>query len=226
MAVALRAASTMTVDVIARLDMKRIILGWSMAAVLVAAWPAARMIASADAPLALKSGKVTLAGTSNIHEYTASTTDVRVVRMQLGDGVTATDLRENPLKPGAIQGFEIAISAMTLKSGKDGLDKNMWKALKAAECPDITFKLTRFDVSGKPAGAAKAIGLLRIAGVEREVALDITAKPGDGTLSVQGHLDLLMTDYGIKPVVAMMGMLKTDPKVTITFETVLTVPLT
>jgi hypothetical protein len=43
---------------------------------------------------------------------------------------------------------------------------------------------------------------------------------------VQGSLDLLMTDYGITPVKALMGMLKTDPKVTVTFETVLAVPLT
>jgi polyisoprenoid-binding protein YceI len=198
-----------------------------MAAMLMASgWPGARMIASAGAPLALQSGKVTIAGTSNIHEYTASTTSVRVVRVQLGESATVADLRDNALKAGTIQAFEIAIAANTLKSGKDGLDKNMWKALKADECPDITFKFTRFDVTGKPGGAAKAIGLLRIAGVEREVALDITSQPGDGTLTVQGRLDLLMTDYGIKPVVAMMGMLKTDPKVTITFETVLSIPLT
>ena len=46
------------------------------------------------------------------------------------------------------------------------------------------------------------------------------------TLTVQGSLDLLMTDYGITPVKAMMGMLQTDPKVTVTFETVLAVSLT
>jgi hypothetical protein len=35
-----------------------------------------------------------------------------------------------------------------------------------------------------------------------------------------------MTDYGIKPPTAMLGMLKTDPKVTVSFETMLVVPLT
>jgi hypothetical protein len=37
---------------------------------------------------------------------------------------------------------------------------------------------------------------------------------------------LLMTDFGIAPPKAMLGMLKTDPKVTVTFETMLSVPLT
>jgi polyisoprenoid-binding protein YceI len=68
--------------------------------------------------------------------------------------------------------------------------------------------------------------MLRIAGVEKEIALDITTKRVGTTLAVSGRVDLLMTDYGIAPPKAMMGMLKTDPKVTITFETVLTIPLT
>ncbi len=35
-----------------------------------------------------------------------------------------------------------------------------------------------------------------------------------------------MTDFGIAPPKAMLGMLKTDSKVTVSFETVLSVPLT
>jgi hypothetical protein len=35
-----------------------------------------------------------------------------------------------------------------------------------------------------------------------------------------------MTDYGIAPPKAMLGMLKTDPRVTVSFEAVLSVPLT
>ena len=68
--------------------------------------------------------------------------------------------------------------------------------------------------------------MLRIAGVEREVALDAEDQRRDAALVVTGSLPLLMTDYGIKPPTAMLGMLKTDPKVTVSFETVLAVPLT
>jgi polyisoprenoid-binding protein YceI len=206
---------------------RRFILGWSAAAVLAAGTClAARAVALAEIPLAIDSAKVTIAGTSNIHEYTASTTKVRVTRAELGSSVVGVEFWENALKPGAVETFEIAIAAGTLTSPKEGLDKNMYKALKVQEYPDITFRLVRFDLTGKPAGAAKAVGLLKIAGVEREVAMDITTKRTGTTLTVQGRLDMLMTDYGIKPPTAMMGMLKTDPKVTITFETVLSVPLT
>jgi hypothetical protein len=70
------------------------------------------------------------------------------------------------------------------------------------------------------------VGTLRIAGIEREVVLPLQAERSDDTLVVRGRLSLLMTDYGITPPTAMLGMLKTDPKVTVTFETVLSVPRT
>ena len=69
--------------------------------------------------------------------------------------------------------------------------------------------------------------MLRIAGVEREVALDLkTDAQGRDARPSPGEVTLLMTDYGITPPKAMLGMLKTDPKVTVTFETVLAIPLT
>ena len=181
---------------------------------------------AAEIPLALDSATVTIAGTSNIHEYTASTTKVRITRAQLAASAAGAEFWENALKPGTVDTFEIAVAAGTLTSPKDGLDKNMYKALKVSDFPDITFRLVRFDLTGKPAGAATAIGMLKIAGVERAVAMDITTKRSDTTLTVQGRIELLMTDYGIKPPTAMLGMLKTDPKVTVTFETVLSLPLT
>jgi polyisoprenoid-binding protein YceI len=100
----------------------------------------------------------------------------------------------------------------------------MLKALKTQEHPEITFRLVRLDAGA--AGALKGIGMLKIAGVEREVALALKTQRKDSTLTITGEVELLMTDYGIAPPKAMLGMLKTDPKITVTFETVLTVPLT
>ena len=176
-------------------------------------------------PLAIDTARITIAGTSNIHAYTASTTAVRVTRVALAGGVTGPGFWDAIVKPGALEAFEVAIPAAQLSSPKDGLDKNMHKALKVQEHPDITFRLTAVEPGAGP-GALKARGVLRIAGVEREVVLGLQTERHDAALTVKGKLDLLMTDYGIKPPTAMLGMLKTDPKVTVTFETVLGVPLT
>jgi polyisoprenoid-binding protein YceI len=197
----------------------------SSIAIAVAAVFAAGVYPAAETPLAVDSARVTIAGTSNVHDYTASTTKVRVTRAQIGSAIAGSDFWANALKPGALEAFEIAVPAATLTSPKEGLDKNMHKALKVEAHPEITFRLVRFE-SAAAQGTARAIGVLQIAGVERQVALDIVTARTPAGLSVQGKLNLLMTDFGITPPKAMLGMLKTDPKVTVTFETVFTIPLT
>ena len=178
------------------------------------------------AALALGSARLTIAGTSNIHAYTATTTAIRVTRVQLGAVPAGATLLDSALQPGVVEAFEVTIPAASLTSPKDGLDKNMHAALKVAEHPDITFKLLRFEPRPAPATGLRAIGVLRVAGVDRQVAIDITTERKDATLLVKGTLALLMTDFGVTPPKAMMGMLKTDPKVTITFEVALATNLT
>jgi polyisoprenoid-binding protein YceI len=179
--------------------------------------------AQTKAPLALDSARVTIAGTSNIHEYTATTTTARVVRVKVGAVAASAAFWDEVVKPGGLEAFELVIPAASLSSPKAGLDKNMHKALKVEQHPDITFRLARLE---GPAEALRAVGTLRIAGVEREVVLTLKTERRDGALLVKGQLPILMTDYGIKPPTAMLGMLKTDPKVTVSFETLLAVPLT
>jgi hypothetical protein len=175
-------------------------------------------------PLAMDTARVTITGSSNIHNYTAWTDTVRATGVKVAIPVGGPTFWDDVLKPGALEGFEVAIPAATLTSPKAGLDKNMWKALKVDAHRDITFRLTRLERGAT--GALMAVGTLRIAGVEHEVALALKTERRDAALVVRGELVLLMTDYGIKPPVAMLGMLKTDPKVTVTFETVLSVPRT
>jgi len=194
------------------------------AGMLLVASPAA--LPQSAAPLALGAAKLTIAGSSNIHDYTATTTEIRVTRVHLGTVPVGANLLDSALKPGVVDGFEIAIPAKSLASKKDGLDKNMHAALKASEHPDITFKLLRFEPKAAPATGLRAIGVLRVAGVDRQVAIDLTTERKDAVLLVKGTLALLMTDFGITPPKAMMGMLKTDPKVTITFDVAVAANLT
>lgn len=177
----------------------------------------------AAAPLVMTAARVSIAGTSNIHEFTASTTNVKMTQLALADGVAGPNVLTAVLNPGSLQAFEIVVKAGTLTSPKEGLDKNMWKALKTDKHPDIVFKLARLE--GK-AGALRAIGMLKIAGVEKEVAFDLKTAANASTVTVIGEVPLLMTDYGIAPPKAMLGMLKTDPKISVTFEVALTAPQT
>jgi polyisoprenoid-binding protein YceI len=176
------------------------------------------------APLAMDTARVSIAGTSNVHNYSAWTDTVRLTQVKIAPSVAAGTFWEDIVKPGALERLEVAIPVAMLTSRDAGLDRNMHKALGLEAHRDITFRLTTLE--GGATGTLMAVGTLRVAGVERQVVLPLQVEPGDGTLIVKGRLPLLMTDFGITPPTAMLGMLKTHPKVTVTFEAVLSVPRT
>lgn len=175
---------------------------------------------AAQAALALGSTRITINGTSNVHAYTASTTSARVTRVQVAAALAGPNFWQAIVAPGSLEAFEIAVPAATLASDKEGLDKNMHKALKAAEFKEITFRIKSLQTRAGT-GALRALGVLTIAGVSKDVTLDLTALRAGSNLSITGELPLLMTDYGITPPKAMLGMMKTDPKIVIRLELVL-----
>lgn len=191
---------------------------FAFAGVMTAAVLAATTItAQAPAPLAVGSAKVTVTGTTNVHGYTAETTKVQLTGVKTGafDG----DLWSLVEKPALVESFGIVIPAASLHSTKDGIDKNMHKALKVTEFKDITYTVKTLEAAG--AGALRANGTLTVAGVSKPVVLDLKAQRAGSNLSVVGEIPLDMSDYGVKPPKAMMGMMRTDPKITIRIELVL-----
>lgn len=177
------------------------------------------------APLALNTAKITINGTSNVHDWAATTATVRVTRVQLAAGVAGPSFWDAVMKPGAVEAFEIAIPAGRLTSPRSGLDKNMHKALKVPQHADITFRLVRLTANTATPGAFTGVGMLKVAGVEREVSLALTLGRSGQNLVVRGTTDLLMTDFSIDPPTALLGTVRSSPKVAVSFETVVSSPL-
>jgi polyisoprenoid-binding protein YceI len=169
--------------------------------------------AALSSNVSVTSATLSISGTSTMHPYVVTTKTLKV-----GAAVaTATDLK-GLLQPGALQGFELQIPVNTFTSDKDGLTKQMFKALKADKHPTITFRLTSYTVdSGANGIVVRPTGTLTVAGVEKPIEIVLDVKEVAGALQVRGTRDMLMTDFGIKPPTMFMGMLKTDDKVTITF---------
>ena len=177
-----------------------------------------------DSPVVVSSAKVTLSGTSSVLDWSAATDQARTRSVKVTKDLPGGDyFWVGVIQPGAVESFEVVVPVADLKSDRENFSADMHAALKADTHPNIVFTLTRME---KRPGGAKAIGMLDVAGVQREITLDLFTSLRDGKLLVKGTLDLLMTDFGITPPVAMMGLLKTDPKVTIRFETVLARPTT
>ena len=176
---------------------------------------------SSTPPLAINTARITIAGTSNVHAYGASTTNARVTRARFSGAPAGAGFWDELQAPGRLEAFDLSIAADSLTSPKGDLEENMYKALKVKEHPEITFSLTRMD--GAP-GALMASGTLRIAGVSREVMLPLKTTRTGNNLTVTGALDLLMTDYGIAPPKAMLGMIKAGPGIKVTFDVLVVVP--
>ena len=105
---------------------------------------------------------------------------VRVTRAQLaGARRRARTSGTNVAEARRVEAFEIAIPAATLTSPKEGLDKNMHKALKVDGAPGHHVPPARASSRPEPPARCAASACCKIAGVEREVALDLkTAAQG------------------------------------------------
>jgi hypothetical protein len=168
--------------------------------------------------VSVTSATLSISGTSTMHSYVVSTKALKV-----GNAVASAADLNGLLQPGSLHGFELQIPVNTFTSDKDGLTRQMFKALKVDKHPTIAFRLNSYTVETAAAGVVvRPTGTLTVAGVEKTIDMVLDVKEVARTLQVRGTRDLLMTDFGIKPPTMFMGMLKTDDKVTITFTLQLT----
>jgi len=170
--------------------------------------------------------RLSLEGESTLHAY--SSTAMKVEATADFDGTFAAgsaDARA-AVAAGALKGLRVAVPVAGLKSGEGGLDKNMQKALKQDAAPVIRFTLVDYKAEEAKDGSllVKAHGRLAIAGVEKDAVVEATCRFGPGGVEITGAKDLLMSDYGIKPPVMMLGTIKTADKVVVRFALKLKAP--
>lgn len=115
----------------------------------------------------------------------------------------------------------VTIPVTSIKSDKAKMDRLMADALKAKAHPEIRFEL--LDATPAPAGGEsyvmKTRGKLTIAGVTREIDLDVRVEPAQGgRYALSGQVPIKMTAFGIKPPTAMLNTIKTADDVTVTFR--------
>lgn len=160
-------------------------------------------------------------GTSTLHGFRCKTTKLQAT-VQVDPAYSEARLSElrRPLKT-----VEVVIPVKSLSCGNKGLEENMRKTLKADLYPDIRYELSTYEIpatSIKETGfALQAVGKLTIAGKQTPVDMLITAdRLPDGNAKATATKPLLMTDFGIKPPVFMLGALRTGNKVVVSFKIV------
>lgn len=162
-----------------------------------------------DLKLNTASSKVTVDGTSNVHDWT--------VEAKAMNGRLDAQL-ESALK---INQLTFTVEVEQLKSGKSGMDKNTYKALNSTKFKTIDFKMTKIQKITKISDnnyQLELLGDLTISGKTKTVVINSTAQVQGSKLVLNGKHKLNMTHYGVEPPKALMGTIKTGEEVTVNFK--------
>jgi hypothetical protein len=124
-----------------------------------------------------------------------------------------------------ITGLSFTTPTSALKSEKDAMDKNAYKALKTDKNPNISFTAASATVTAANATdfTVKAVGKLTIAGATLDAEIVANGKVNaDKTITVTGAKKISMKEFGMTPPSFMMGTIKTGNDVTLKFDLKLT----
>lgn len=146
-----------------------------------------------------------ISGTSSLHDWdmVSETATGKLLAVVEGNKLTT------------ISSLVVEMPAESIKSGKGGMDKNAYKALKTNQ-----FKTVRFDLKSATKNADgiwSFTGTFAIAGVTKSVSLKIKETTTGSQSVFEGSYSFKLTDYKITPPTALMGTVKTGDDVKISF---------
>lgn len=138
---------------------------------------------------------------------------------------------------GSIQGFglldpvpsgrqavaEVQVPVRQFDCGKPRMNEDFYKALKAEALPQILFDFTAAELTSQVADEGRYLvsvtGRLLIAGTERPARLRVQGQQRlDGSYRATGSLPLLMSDFGIDPPTALLGLIKAHDVIVVYFD--------
>jgi len=173
-----------------------------------------------DAYMLAPESRLRIEGTSTIDTFTCEAETI------VGSGYLqgSRDVAGEKSRIGSEEAsVELVVPVTSFDCGKARMNRDMYEALKASSHPEIGFLLDGVEVvDSNPDGEEynlRATGRLSLAGEERQVTLSVrgTNLP-DGRLRATGAVDLLMSDFGITPPSALLGLVRARDQITVAFE--------
>ena len=121
----------------------------------------------------------------------------------------------------------LEVKTRSFDCGSRPISKDMWKTLRSQQYPYIRIVLQE-AVPNRPGDLQKICKewvpfkvktMITIAGTERTVQLDVVAKElQKDQYRFSGAKDLLMSDFGIDPPKAVLGLIKVNDRITIDLD--------
>jgi hypothetical protein len=158
-----------------------------------------------------------LEGTSNLHDWKCDASEVTAEITVVG----TTEAGPNSV-PREIGQVVLRVPVKGIQCQNDRMNQNLWKALRVHEHPAIEFRMTDARLTADSAGADRVAfavsGELSVAGTTKAIEFEVVGVDAGTGLRVTGATELLMTDYGIKPPTAMLGVLRTGNRIVVGFD--------
>ena len=157
--------------------------------------------------------RLSIDGSATTGRFTCTSTDVR------GSGTLAVE------RPSAA----VLVPVKALDCGHGPMNRDLRNALDADDHPAIRFELDDAQVMDETAEGyqLRASGRLHIAGTTRPVAVVLQGERlASGALRATGQVPLRMTDFGIAPPTALLGLVKAQDDILVRFDLVATETVT
>ncbi len=172
------------------------------------------------------SSKLWIEGDSTLHKWSARAQSFGAT-FELAPGAATPDASatsiESLVRANGLASATLRIPVVALRSGEDGLDKNLRAALHAERAPMIELHIRACKAEEHAGTLGLTLsGTLSVAGVSREIEVAAEAAPtAEGGLRITGAHEVRMTDYQVEPPVLMLGAIKTADAVQVKFDLLL-----
>ena len=122
----------------------------------------------------------------------------------------------------AVTQATVTVPAEQLECGNGTMNEHMKKALKVKDHPTIEFTVGSYTlVKGTEGTQAQLNGTLTLGGVTKPVTISAVGKSEGDALRVTGTYEIRMTEYGLKPPTLMLGTLRVNERVKVSFDLLL-----
>lgn len=153
-----------------------------------------------------KKSSMAINGTSTLHDWES---DVETINLK----GTAT-IENGKLK--SIESLYLTVPVKSIKSGKGGMDKKTYEALKDDLFSQIKFDITSASINNK---FINGEGKLTVAGKTKVIRFNPEYNyVGSSTIRIKGYEEIDMTDYNIEPPEALLGSVVAGKNVQIHYD--------
>ncbi len=155
-----------------------------------------------EVALDLKSSSIKAVARATGHSFTTQTGDYRCV-------LTTDEAHQ-------LVGAEFSCSVLSLKTGKDGRDTEMYHWLESEKFGQVVFKMKALrEVQGKQ----MMVGTLTLHNVSVDLQIPVRYRNQDGKVELAGDVTIDTTKFNL-PIIRKMAFLTVKPEVAISFTMV------